>query len=415
MENIKNCEILCVGTEILIGDIVNTNAAYISKKLAEMGISQYRQGVVGDNPARLKSAIHEALERCDLLILTGGLGPTYDDLTKETAAASLGKKLVLDEESLERIKGFFAGRGLPMPESNIKQAMMPEGAVIFRNDNGTAPGAAVEDERSGKTIIMLPGPPRELIPMFEQSAVPYLEKRTGCVFVSKNINLYGIGESAAEEKLRTLMESAENPTLAPYCSEGEVRLRVTARSDSRENGEALCDTLIEKVRKSEVGKYIYGIDTDLESEVVKKLAEKGLKAATAESCTGGLTAGAITAVPGSSEVFVGGAVSYSNDIKMSLLGVSAETLEKYGAVSEQTAREMALGAVKRFSADTAVSITGIAGPGGGSDEKPVGLVYFAAVYGDRVITAKMNYNGSRAHIRSLSVKKALSMILEVIG
>jgi len=414
MIKINSAEILCVGTEILIGDIVNTNAAYISKKLAELGINQYYQAVVGDNPKRLEKMINEALKRCDLLIMSGGLGPTYDDLTKETAAKCMGRELKLHEHSLSRMEKYFSKRKAAMTENNKKQAYMPVDAIVFDNNNGTAPGCAIEDEERGKIIIMLPGPPREIIPMIDESVVPYLEKFTDSVFVSKNINIIGMGESAVENELRELMTSSINPTVAPYCKEGEVRLRITAKSTSRTEGEKLCDAMIATIKSTPVGKFIYGIDTTLEEAAIELLKSKHKTVATSESCTGGLLSERITQVPGSSEIFDGGVVTYANRIKEQLISVRSETLEKYGAVSEETAREMAEGVRNLIGADIGIGITGIAGPGGGTQEKPVGLIYVACTDENGTEIRKLNLAGNREYNRKLATNNALSMIIEAL-
>ncbi|MCL2517228.1 MAG: competence/damage-inducible protein A [Oscillospiraceae bacterium] len=414
MIKINSAEILCVGTEILIGDIINTNAAYISKKFAELGINQYYQGVVGDNPARLERKINEALERCDLLVMTGGLGPTYDDLTKEVAAKCMNRGLTLHEPSLAKMKSFFAGRNIKMSENNVKQAYMPDGAIVFENNHGTAPGCAIEDSEHGKIIIMLPGPPNELVPMVDNSVVPYLTQFSECIFYSKNINIVGMGESTVESYLSDMMRNAENPTIAPYCKEGEVRLRVTAKVKTREEGEILCNATIEKIRATEVGAYIYGIDTDLETALINILRMYDKKIAAAESCTGGLISKRITDVSGASDVFDGSVVSYANDVKNKLLNVKPETLAQFGAVSEQTAAEMAEGVRKLMNADYGVSATGIAGPGGGTPEKPVGLVYIACASENGTVMRKLNLRGSREHIRHLTANYALSLAIERI-
>lgn len=417
---INSAEILCVGTEILIGDIINTNSAYISKKLASLGINQYYQAVIGDNPKRLEKKINEALERCDLLIMTGGLGPTYDDLTKETAAKCMRREMYLHERSLERMERYFSNRKLVMSDTNKKQAYIPEGSVVFDNNHGTAPGLAIEDEIRNKIIIMLPGPPNEMIPMFEESVEPYLKQYSEMIFYSKNINIVGIGESAVEAVLSDMMRTAENPTIAPYCKEGEVRLRVTARVKDSETGELLCNEMIEKIKATEIGKYIYGVDTELERALIELLKLNGCKIATAESCTGGLISKRITDVSGSSEVFDGGVVSYANEIKHKLLGVSEDTLNQYGAVSEQTAREMAVGVCKLMNADYGISVTGIAGPNGGTADKPVGLVYIAFADADAKADAndctvrQLNLKGDRSHIRKLTANYALSLAIEML-
>jgi len=412
---INSAEILCVGTELLMGDIVNTNAAYISGRLASMGINQYYQAVVGDNPTRLERCIKASLERCDLIIMTGGLGPTYDDLTKETAARLMNRRLIMHERSLERMKAYFIHRNVTMADTNIKQAMMPEGSVIFDNNNGTAPGLALEDTERGKIIIMLPGPPSEMVPMFRDSVEPYLRVFSSVTLVSRNINIIGMGESAVEAVLAPLMMTAENPTVAPYCKEGEVRLRVTARAESEAEGLTLCDAMIERIKRTEVGPYIYGVDTNLPSALIDLLREKGMKITTAESCTGGLIAETITSVNGASDVFDGGIVSYANAVKSSLLGVKSETLERFGAVSEETAREMEAGVRALMSADIAAAVTGIAGPGGGTPEKPVGLVYIAVGTKESTSVRRCQFTGSRDRIRQLSAVTALAMAIGKIN
>lgn len=411
---INSAEILCVGTEILIGDIVNTNAAYISKKLSELGINQYYQAVVGDNPSRLENKIKEALTRCDLLIMTGGLGPTYDDLTKETAAKCLNRTLKLDIESLERMQRMFISMNKEMTENNKKQAYMPENSVIFQNDHGTAPGCAIEDSENGKIIIMLPGPPSEMKPMFDNYVIPYLKNFSDHIFYSKNINIAGMGESSVEAVLSELMRASENPTVAPYCNEGEVRLRITASVKDAAEGEQLCNSMIKRICETEVGRYVYGIDTDLETAAVRLLKKRGEKVATAESCTGGLTAKRITEISGASEVFDGGVVSYANEIKAALLGVKEETLAAYGAVSPQTAAEMSNGVRKLMNADWGIGITGIAGPTGGTPEKPVGLVYVSVSSSEKCEVRKLNLRGDRSHVRHLASNYALSLLIEML-
>ncbi len=407
---IKNAEILCVGTEILIGDIVNTNAAFISQKLCEMGINQYRQTAVGDNPERLADAINESLSRADLLVMTGGLGPTYDDLTKEVAAKCMGRELVFDEEAYENIKSLFAFRCRQMTKNNEKQAYVPIGSTVFHNDSGTAPGIAIEDIDGGKIIIMLPGVPFEMKRMFDISVVPYLSRFIEKQFYSINVNIFGMGESAVENELSELMKNSLNPTVAPYCGDGEVRLRVTAKGNSREECKTLCLDAVEKIKNSAVGEFVYGFDTDLQTAVCRLLAENKMTLATAESCTGGLISKRITEVSGSSEVFGYGVVTYANEAKMNILGVKAETLEKFGAVSPQTAEEMAEGVRKLSGADVGVAVTGIAGPGGGTPEKPVGLVYVGVSSKLGVRNIKLMLKGDRNRIRILTSTNALSEV-----
>lgn len=433
---LDTAEILCVGTEILIGDIVNTNAAFLSKELAALGIGQYYQAVVGDNPARLKRALSEALERSALVIMTGGLGPTYDDLTKETAAALMGRKILPHKRSMERLCAMFEERGLTMSENNRKQAMMPEGAVVFDNHNGTAPGCAIEDTARGKIVIMLPGPPHEMKAMWLESARPYLENFTDRVFASRNLNIVGLGESRVEELLHDLMSESENPTVAPYCGDAEVRLRITASAPSRKEALALCDTMIERIRASEVAPYIYGVDAKLEEALADELKARSLTLATAESCTGGLIGKSITDVAGASACYRGGVISYCCDLKRKLLGVREESLAEtdFDAVSAQVAREMAEGVLKLTGADIAISTTGLAGPGGGSEEKPVGLVYIGIAYHNpdgiayrnpdgidrqdatdiRSEAIEYRFIGTREHIRLCACKRALGEVMRLL-
>jgi len=413
----KSAEILCIGTELLMGNTVNTNATYIAKGLAQNGINVYHQAVVGDNPQRLKESLDLAFSRSDIVITTGGLGPTYDDLSKETIAAWFGKELVLHEDSLRHIEDFFQRLGREMTANNRKQAMMPQDCTVFPNPNGTAPGCAIE--KDGKVAFMLPGPPREMRPMFDNYVIPYLQKDSDTVLVSKMIHLFGIGESMLEHKLHDIMVESSNPTLAPYAKEGEVQLRVTARVHRDEDAEAILQPMMDKV--SEIaGEFIYGIDIgDLQTAAVTRLKEKGLHVATAESCTGGYVSKRITEVDGASSVFDCGVCSYSNDIKEKVLGVSHDTLVAYGAVSEQTAREMAAGVRRLSGAEIGVSTTGIAGPGGGSPEKPVGLVYVAVDSDKYSEVLKLNIpsrsDDAREYIRYIASSNALHLIWKAAG
>ncbi|MCL2096906.1 MAG: competence/damage-inducible protein A [Oscillospiraceae bacterium] len=393
-----NAEILCVGTELLLGSIVNTNAAFLSRELANLGVFTYYQSVVGDNSLRLKESLALSLSRSDIVIITGGLGPTYDDLTKETAADYFGLEMRMHEESLERLEKFFAQFNREMTPNNKKQALMPEGCVVFPNNYGTAPGLAIisaknqeNQENKNKTVIMLPGPPRELEPMFEEEVRPFLLKlksrlnnsRDNIILTSKNVNIFGMGESQVEHKLRGFMQNSQNPTVAPYAKTGEVELRVTASGRDEKECLDLINPAVEKI-KAEIGEFVYGVDVkSLQNAVVLKLREKNLTLATAESCTGGLIGKRITEIPGCSSVYLGGVIAYDNNIKISRLNIKEETLEKYGAVSEQTALEMCRGAAENLKSDIGVSTTGIAGPDGGTDDKPVGLVYVGVYYKDK--------------------------------
>lgn len=416
--NISSAEILCVGTELLLGDIVNTNSAFLSSRLADLGINVYRHTSVGDNPERLKKALVLALEDSDMVITSGGLGPTYDDLTKETVAEVFGREMELHQESLDRIKAYFEQTGREMTENNRKQAMMPKGAIVFRNDYGTAPALALYDKDRNKTVIMLPGPPNELVPIFNEEVAPYLNDRRNTVLLSKNVNIFGMGESAVETALAGLMQSAKNPTLAPYCKVGEVRIRVTASAEDIATADSMCDAMIEKIMKTEVGAFVYGVDADtLEKAVVTSLIDRGLTIACAESCTGGLIAKRITDVEGASAAFIGGCVTYANEAKMKLLGVKSKTLQSFGAVSEQTALEMARGVRTELCADIGISTTGIAGPGGGTPEKPVGTVYvgISTADGDFVKKLSLSSMKSRTYIRNVAVNNAFSLVLSSLN
>jgi nicotinamide-nucleotide amidase len=370
-----NAEILCVGTELLLGDIVNTNAAYIARGLAALGINVYRHTVVGDNPQRLKNSLEEAFARADLVLTTGGLGPTYDDLTKETVAARFGRRMVMNEQCLAQIEAFFARTGRPMTDNNRKQAEMPEGAIVLPNPHGTAPGCIVED--NGKAAILMPGPPREMMPMFDGPVREYLGRFVDGVLVSRSVHLFGVGESTVEDRLRDLMVNSTNPTVAPYAKQSELTLRVTARAPTREEGYRLIGPAVSRIME-EFGNYVYGLDAvSLQQTAVELLGRKGLRVAVAESCTGGLVSGRLTEIPGASRVFECGVCAYADEIKIKLLGVGPDTLRAEGAVSRQTALEMARGVRALSGADIGVATTGIAGPGGASAQKPVGLVYVA--------------------------------------
>ena len=413
----RSAEILCIGTEILMGDIVNTNAAYLAKELAGLGINVYHQSVVGDNPERLQESLQLAFSRADLVITTGGLGPTYDDLSKETIARYFGRELVMDPESLHAIECHFLRLNRVMTDNNKKQAMMPERCAIFANHNGTAPGCAIEGEgeQQGKTAIMLPGPPREMKPMFEEGVKPFLLKDSDTRLVSHTMHFFGIGESMLENILRDLMETSLNPTVAPYAKTGEVQLRVTARVKNGEDPEQLLQPVMNQIQEK-VGEFLYGIDVgNLQTAVVRALKEKKLQVALAESCTGGYVAKRITDVSGASEVFECGICSYSNRIKQELLGVREETLRDFGAVSEETAREMAAGIRRVSGAPIGVSVTGNAGPEP-SEGKEVGLVYIGVDSDNfrKVFTLNVNRKDqdARETIRYLASSHALSLILK---
>jgi nicotinamide-nucleotide amidase len=417
---IRTCEILCVGTELLLGDIINTNAAFLSKRLAALGISVYHQSVVGDHADRLRSALTDAFEghgrpSADLVILSGGLGPTYDDMTKETVAAFFGREMYTHEESLERIRSYFERTGRVMTPNNAKQAQMPTGATVFPNDYGTAPALAVSDGK--RTAILLPGPPAELEPIFDELVVPYLQRYTDGVLVSHNIHIMGLGESAVETALGDLMISAQNPTVAPYCKAGEVRLRVTAKAANAATADEMCAEMIDRIRKTDVDPYIYGIDVETpEAALFELMKKEGLTLATAESCTGGMLGERMTAIAGSSAVYLGGAVTYTNEQKIKMLGVSAKTIDNFTEVSEQCACEMADGARRLLGADVAISTTGYAGPGGGTAENPVGTVYVAVSTEKATRAVRLSYSGrkSRDYIRTAAASRAFLLAVEMI-
>ena len=404
-----NAEIICVGTELLLGHTVNTDASYVARELSAAGINLLYTCTVGDNPGRLADAVRTALSRSDAVITTGGLGPTGDDLTKETVAACAGKRLVMDAESMARIERYFSGRALG--ETQKKQAMLPEGCTVFPNDCGTAPGCGFRAQ-NGSLVVMLPGPPSELIPMLKNSAVPFLAGYAGgAAIVSRIVRVFGLGEGSVAEQIADLCAQT-NPTSATYALDGEMFVRVTARAETEEKASALCAPVVEDLKRR-LGEYCYGVDVEnLESAAVSLLAERKLTAAAAESCTGGLLAKRITDVPGASAVFHMGVVTYANEIKTMLLGVPEETIARCGVVSPEVARLMASGVRERAGADFGVGITGIAGPDGGTPEKPVGLVYIALADREAVWVREMRGSAGkgRGYLRQLAASNALDMI-----
>lgn len=403
-----NAELIAVGTEILLGDIVNTDAQVISQGLSELGINVFYQTVVGDNPARLRHVIETARDRADIIITTGGLGPTLDDLTKETLATVFGRKMALHQPSLDRIKGFFQTIGREMTPNNEKQAWLPEGCTVFVNEWGTAPGCAFE--AYGKHVLMLPGPPRECNPMWKECAMPYLYKLAGGCIVSRNIRVFGLGESNMETILHDMMEQSTNPTIAPYAKTSECFARVTAKADTPEACEKLLEPVVEKICGL-LGDDVYGVDVDsLEQVVGDGLRQRGMTLAVAESCTGGLLSKRITDVPGCSDYYLGGVCSYANEVKMKVLGVKKETLDTVGAVSPEVAEQMAEGVAKALGADVGVGITGVAGPGGGTDDKPVGLVYISIWCKGQHYTRKMKSTNGRDRVRMQAASTALDLI-----
>ena len=404
-----NAEIISVGTELLLGQVVNLDTAIVAQELSGLGINLLYSAVVGDNVERLRHAVETAISRSGLLIMTGGLGPTTDDLTKETTAACAGKKLVLHQPSLERIQNYFNEKHVS--ENQEKQAWLPEGCHVFQNDNGTAPGCAFQAE-NGCTIIMLPGPPSELTPMLKNYVVPYLKGSQEYVIVSHNVHIFGRGEAPVAQMLDDLMDG-QNPTLAPYAKEGEVELRITAKAGSVEEAKEMITPVEQEVRDI-LGDQVYGADvTSLEEVVVPMLAKQGLTLGTAESCTGGLIAKRVTDVPGASAVLQGGVVSYTNAVKHNVLGVSQEVLDTQGAVCAEVARQMAQGARKVLGCDLAVSTTGVAGPDSDDRGNPVGLVYVALATPEGCEAVELHLGGAaqrRDRVRTLAANHALDLV-----
>lgn len=402
-----NAEIISVGTELLLGDIVNTDAQFLGRELAALGITVLRQHVVGDNHARLRELVLEAKERCDLLVFSGGLGPTADDLTKETVAECYRDSLRFDPEEWDKITGYFSAMGRPTPENNRKQAMVPVRGRKLPNANGTAPGAWFED--GAKLAVLLPGPPHELKPLWKEQVLPLLTARQDCVLHSLVLRAAGIGESDAEQRVGHLFKNA-NPTAAIYAKPGEMQIRITARAADVETARQMCRAYAQNFYEL-LGDDIFGEDgEDLEHRVVHLLGERGLTAATAESCTGGMVAQRITNVSGASEVFGFGFVTYANAAKERLLGVDPAVLEQYDAVSSQTAAQMAFGAAKNAGADLGLATTGFAGPGGGIPGKPVGTVYTAVSLEDRVYICRLDLGGrSRENVRRRAAQAVLDM------
>ena len=404
-------ELIAVGTELLLGNVANTDAQIISQGLSALGITVLHHTVVGDNPQRLAEALETARNRADIIITTGGLGPTYDDLTKQTICKTFNRELELHEDILEDLKTWFQTKmGKKMPENNIQQAMLPVDCTIFDNPVGTAPGCAfVED---GVHVLMLPGPPFECRYMFEHRAAPYLEKLTDGVIVSHEIRVFGMGESAVEEALHEPMTTLTNPTLAPYAKTNECMVRATARAESREKAEELLTPLVREVCET-LGDVVYGVDVGSLEEVVSGLlAERGLTLAAAESCTGGLLSKRMTDLPGASKVFRGGVVSYVNGVKANVLGVPREVLEQYGAVSEETARAMAEGCRRVCGSDLAVSLTGVAGPERDDWGNEVGTVYAALAGPEETICKKLTCGRGRGRdrVRTAAASNALDLI-----
>ena len=386
-------ELLAVGTELLLGNIANTDGQMLSRELSALGLNVYYHSVVGDNPARLKTAVELAKSRADIIITTGGLGPTCDDLTKQVLAEAFGKKLVFHEESAAAIREFFDKIGSKMTDNNLQQAWLPEGCTVLENRWGTAPGCAFQS--GDNYVVMLPGPPGECMPMFREEAAPWLAKLSEGIIRSRTLRIFGMGESRVEDLLRERMNGLTNPTLAPYAKTGEVELRITAKADTAEAAETLIAPVEAEVREL-LGDLVYGADvSSLEQVVLELMKERGLTLGTAESCTGGLMAKRMTDLSGSSAVLKGGVVSYTNEVKMNVLGVSPALLEEQGAVCADVAREMAEGARRVLGCDLALSATGVAGPNSDDRGNPVGLVYVALAAPDGTWVRELHLAGAR--------------------
>ena len=407
-------EIISVGTEILMGNIVNTNAAFIAERLSALGISCYYQTVVGDNADRLKDQLKRSLKRSDIVILSGGLGPTEDDLTKETAASVCGYKLVEDVKARQDIAEYFKTRGKEPAENNWKQAMVPEGCTVLYNPNGTAPGIIMQ--KGDQHVVLLPGPPDELVPMFKKQVEKYLSSLSEDVIVSRTIKLCGVGESSAEEAILDLIDNQTNPTIATYAKIREVHIRVTARAKNIKEAKTILQPTVREIKKR-FKDNIFATEEEvtLEASVIDLLKKKNFSLSIAESCTGGLLSARLINVPGASEVYKSGFIVYSNKAKRKLLGLKKKAIDKYGAVSAQTAEEMTKGLAMETKSDVCVSITGIAGPGGGSAEKPVGLVYIACNVKGKITVRQYMFKGTRAKIRESSAAEALILIRECVA
>lgn len=404
-------ELIAVGTELLLGNIANTDAQMISEGLAALGITVHYHTVVGDNPERLQGVLETARRRADIIITTGGLGPTYDDLTKQTICRTFGREMELHQDILADIRDYFASKlGHPMTNNNVQQAMLPVNCTVFDNPVGTAPGCAIEE--GGVHVLMLPGPPRECRYMFENRAVPYLKKLSEGVIVSHEMRIFGVGESVVEERLHDPMTRLSNPTLAPYAKENECLVRATARADTEEAAEELLRPLMAQVRDI-LGDAVYGVDVGSLEEIVSRLlCQRGLTLSAAESCTGGLIAKRMTDLPGASKVFQGGVVSYTNAVKTAVLGVPEALLEEQGAVSAPVAAAMAEGCRRICGSDLAVAATGVAGPDPDERGNAVGTVFIALTDGKRTVCKKLSCGKGRGRVqvRSATAQNVFELV-----
>ena len=408
-------EIVSIGTELLLGQILDSDAPFLAQRLSALGVNVFFRTTVGDNAVRVGDTLRQALSRADIVICIGGLGPTQDDLTRDAIAGALGVPLQRDPVLVAHLTQWFARKGILQPKPSIfRQADVPFGGIPMPNSYGTAPGLWIEHD--GKVVVALPGPPSEFEPMVEASLLPMLRRYLGAteqVIVSRTLRLVGMGEAEAESQLLDLMKGS-NPSVAPYAKQAEVQLRVTASAVTTDLANALIQPIVDEI-KSRLGIAVYSDnDDDLETRVVMMLVERGESVATAESCTGGLLAGRLTGVPGSSEVFGTGVVAYSNATKVALVGVQQATLDAVGAVSHDVAAELAVGIRKVSGATYGIGITGIAGPGGGSDDKPVGLVFVGLAHPDGVDIVRTVHTGSRQDVRLRSTQQALGMLRSAI-
>lgn len=404
-----NAEIIAIGSEMLTPFRTDTNSLWLTERLNSLGVDVKLKTIVGDDEGRLEETIRDAMKRSEIIVSTGGLGPTEDDITRKIFARVLQKRLVLDDAILEKIRARFARRGVPMPEINSRQALIIEGAEIIDNNNGTAPGMLI---RNGKcTIALLPGPPREMKPMFEAAVAPALRQQVGDLFIlRRKLSIFGLTESSTDELAAPIYTQYKNPTTTILFKDGQIELHLTATAKKAAEGEKLLDELAGRLDEA-LGNYVFSRRDETLEEVAGNLLKfNGYTLATAESCTGGLLAGRITDVPGSSEYFIEGVVTYSNEAKIRMLGVPTDLIERHGAVSEEVARAMADGVRSLAGTTFGIGITGIAGPGGGSEEKPVGLVYIALADDNDAIVRKFVFPGDRQFIRQLSVNAALDMI-----
>lgn len=407
-----NAEIICIGTELLLGQIIDTNAAFLAQELAVLGVDLYHKATVGDNLNRMVMALRQAWQRADILLLSGGLGPTQDDLTRDAVAELLGEDLEFQPVAWEQIEGYFKKTNRPMVTSNRRQAMFPKSSQLIENRLGTAPGILVAQD--GRYLFAMPGVPAELRGMWQDAVKPFLvalnKSQKGTVISSRMIRMAGIGESAMEEMIIDLIGEQTNPTIAPYAGRGEVYLRITAKSGSEFENQRLIDSTAGLI-KERLGPYIYGYDADnLESVIGRLLMEHDWRLALAESCSGGLIAHRITNVPGSSEYYLGGVNCYSNPLKTQWVGVPEDLIRTYGAVSAETAGAMAEGIVLRTGAEVGLAVTGIAGPGGGSPAKPVGLVYLALAIPGKTMIEKRNFAFDRIGNKEAAAQAALTML-----